>query len=361
MVLFGMLLFPGSTLLLSTKYLLFLVALYFLFQNAAGRKTAPSVKTYGWLFIGTTIVFLVYAAWYAGPQYGNIILYFFIAATVGFLLSAIIPQKKPVAAPARPIVVAPTTKPAEKKTVTKTVTKIVNKSSRDDLSQIEGIGPQIRNLLEKNKIKTFDALAKAKVAELRLILEKGGERFQLHNPSSWPKQAKLAKAGKWEDLEKLQEKLDGGLTKKTKRVTGKKSAKKVAKKSAKKSTKKATKKSTKKKVARKTSTKKSSKKTAKKSTRKKTANSKRSTKKSTKKSSKKVAKKSTRKKVAKKRTAKKSSKKKAPAATRRTRATIKNQAAGQTKQAARNRAVKRAKKNLSKTTAKRTSKKTSRK
>ena len=144
MVLFGLLLFPGSTLLLSTKYLLFLVALYFLFQNAVSEKTAQPVKTYGWMFIATTIVFLIYAAWYSGDLFMNIVVYFFGASVLGFLLAAFISQKQPLAAP----------KPVVKEVKPQVVKKVVVKSSRDDLSKIEGIGPAIRKLLEKNDIKT---------------------------------------------------------------------------------------------------------------------------------------------------------------------------------------------------------------
>jgi hypothetical protein len=32
----------------------------------------------------------------------------------------------------------------------------------------------------------------------------------MHNPGTWPKQAKLAADGKWEELETLQKQLKGG-------------------------------------------------------------------------------------------------------------------------------------------------------
>ena len=44
-----------------------------------------------------------------------------------------------------------------------------------------------------------------------LWYEKAGPKFQMHNPSTWPRQARLAASGDWDDLKKLQEKLEGGL------------------------------------------------------------------------------------------------------------------------------------------------------
>ncbi len=38
----------------------------------------------------------------------------------------------------------------------------------------------------------------------------GGDRFKLADPGSWPKQAKLANQGKWDELRDYQDFLDGG-------------------------------------------------------------------------------------------------------------------------------------------------------
>jgi len=35
-------------------------------------------------------------------------------------------------------------------------------------------------------------------------------RYKMHDPTTWPKQAKLAADGKWDELKKLQDELDGG-------------------------------------------------------------------------------------------------------------------------------------------------------
>lgn len=83
----------------------------------------------------------------------------------------------------------------------------------DDLTVIEGIGPKINELFKNNGLKTFDQVASAKVSEMRAILDKGGARFRIANPSTWAKQAKLAAANKWPALKKLQDELSGGIEK----------------------------------------------------------------------------------------------------------------------------------------------------
>ena len=103
---------------------------------------------------------------------------------------------------------AETTKPAKKKAAPKKST--AKKGKADKLTLIEGIGPKISGLLNDSGIKTFAQLADAKVAMLRKVLKDAGPRYSMHNPGSWPKQAKLARDGKMDALKKLQDKLDGG-------------------------------------------------------------------------------------------------------------------------------------------------------
>jgi len=80
----------------------------------------------------------------------------------------------------------------------------------DDLTRIEGIGPKIQELLYAAKIYTFVQLSKTDVARLKGILDDAGERFQMHEPKTWPEQADLAAKGKWAELAALQELLRGG-------------------------------------------------------------------------------------------------------------------------------------------------------
>ncbi|PWK24858.1 putative flap endonuclease-1-like 5' DNA nuclease [Maribacter polysiphoniae] len=97
-----------------------------------------------------------------------------------------------------------------KKAVKKTVKKPVKKAKKDDLKKIEGIGPKIASILTEKGIGTFKKLSATSAAKLEGILKEAGPRYTMHKPGSWPKQAKLADQGKWAELKKLQDKLDGG-------------------------------------------------------------------------------------------------------------------------------------------------------
>ena len=81
---------------------------------------------------------------------------------------------------------------------------------KEDLTKVEGIGKKIEALLYKNKIHSYKQLSKSTITSLKAILESGGSRYSMHNPGTWPRQAKLAAEAKWEDLELLQKQLKGG-------------------------------------------------------------------------------------------------------------------------------------------------------
>jgi predicted flap endonuclease-1-like 5' DNA nuclease len=78
----------------------------------------------------------------------------------------------------------------------------------DDLEIIEGIGPKIAKLLQEAGISTFAQLAQADISNLRSILFSANLR--VNDPTSWPEQAKLAAAGKMDELKQLQDQLKGG-------------------------------------------------------------------------------------------------------------------------------------------------------
>ena len=80
----------------------------------------------------------------------------------------------------------------------------------DDLKKIEGIGPKIAQLLNNAGIYTFANLSQTSVGRLREILLAAGNRYKIHDPSTWPQQAGLAAAGEWDKLKELQDYLDGG-------------------------------------------------------------------------------------------------------------------------------------------------------
>ena len=77
----------------------------------------------------------------------------------------------------------------------------------DDLKKVEGIGPKIASTLVAAGISTFAELAKTKPAKIsEIITEVRGN----HVTDTWPAQAKLAAEGKWDELKKWQDELDGG-------------------------------------------------------------------------------------------------------------------------------------------------------
>lgn len=81
----------------------------------------------------------------------------------------------------------------------------------DDLTIVEGIGPKIQELFKSNGITTWKILSETSFERLREILDLGGERFAIHNPGTWARQAALAHQGKWQELKEWQEKLFGGV------------------------------------------------------------------------------------------------------------------------------------------------------
>ena len=87
---------------------------------------------------------------------------------------------------------------------------ILKKWKQDDLKAIEGIGPKIDTLLHDAGINTWWTLANTEVSVLNEILEKAGPRFQLADPSTWPRQALMAAEGRWDDFQAYQDALNGG-------------------------------------------------------------------------------------------------------------------------------------------------------
>ena len=80
----------------------------------------------------------------------------------------------------------------------------------DDLKKIEGIGPKIAETLSAAGISTFAELAKTDSAKIsEIIADVRGN----HVTDTWPKQAQLAADGKWDELQKWQDELDGGVAK----------------------------------------------------------------------------------------------------------------------------------------------------
>ncbi len=131
----------------------------------------------------------------------------------------------PIAAPAAPVPVmkaAPKPKVAAKPKAAPKAASInlvaakaagFSIKNADDLTVIEGIGPKINDLFKDAGLKTFAQVAKATVPQMRAVLDKGGSRFRIANPSTWAQQAALANSNKWAELKKLQDELSAGLKK----------------------------------------------------------------------------------------------------------------------------------------------------
>jgi predicted flap endonuclease-1-like 5' DNA nuclease len=83
----------------------------------------------------------------------------------------------------------------------------------DDLTIIEGIGPKIEELLNQNDIRTFERLADTEVEDLYSILRSGGSHFNMADPETWPRQARLAANRDWNKLDVLKAQLVAGVRK----------------------------------------------------------------------------------------------------------------------------------------------------
>lgn len=68
---------------------------------------------------------------------------------------------------------------------------------RDDLTVIEGLGPQVAELCHGIGIVTWRDLADTEVSLLRTMLDDAGGRYQVHDPTTWPAQAQLLADGRW--------------------------------------------------------------------------------------------------------------------------------------------------------------------
>ena len=116
--------------------------------------------------------------------------------------------KKSTAKPAAEKKAAPkkaAAKPATKKAPAK------KSADGDDLTKVEGIGPKAAGALTDAGLATFAALGKASVEEIQTILNEAEGRFGALKPGTWPKQAQMAADGKWDELKKWQDEMDGGV------------------------------------------------------------------------------------------------------------------------------------------------------
>ena len=81
----------------------------------------------------------------------------------------------------------------------------------DDLTKIEGVGPKAAEYLSAAGLDTFAKVAKAKADKMKDILTTASSRMGHLDPTSWPKQAKMAADGKWDELKEWQDNTKGGV------------------------------------------------------------------------------------------------------------------------------------------------------
>lgn len=83
-------------------------------------------------------------------------------------------------------------------------------SDPNDLKVVEGIGPKIEQLLKEGGIGNWTDLAAAPVTRLQEILDGAGDRYRIHDPATWPRQAELLANGDFTAFKEYTDFLQGG-------------------------------------------------------------------------------------------------------------------------------------------------------
>jgi len=83
----------------------------------------------------------------------------------------------------------------------------MSKPAVQDLTVIEGIGPKTAEVLQVAGVNNYADLAALSPEQIHAILKDAGLSA---DPSTWPEQASLAMAGRMDELEAYQDKLQGG-------------------------------------------------------------------------------------------------------------------------------------------------------
>lgn len=131
--------------------------------------------------------------------------------------SAEVAESKPVES--NPIATQVAPKPAVKASTPATKTPVKRAASTrtrkptvgDNLKLVEGIGPKIESFLKEEGIDTFEKLSKAIPEDIqKMLVAKGGTRYNANNPATWPEQAALAATGDMEAFNALKLELKGG-------------------------------------------------------------------------------------------------------------------------------------------------------
>ncbi len=80
----------------------------------------------------------------------------------------------------------------------------------DDLTVVVGIGPAVQRLCEGVGIRTWWDLANTPIDGLRSMLGDAGPRFGMHDPTTWPLQARLLAEGRWAEFHAIEARVAAG-------------------------------------------------------------------------------------------------------------------------------------------------------
>jgi len=81
----------------------------------------------------------------------------------------------------------------------------------DDLTKIEGVGPKAAEALVNAGMESYAKLAKGDGDKIKEILTEASSRMAHLDPTTWPKQAKMAADDKWDELKEWQDSVKGGV------------------------------------------------------------------------------------------------------------------------------------------------------
>ncbi len=102
-------------------------------------------------------------------------------------------------------------KSSEEKSAKKAEAAPKKEAKADDFTKIEGIGPKAAEALVESGITTYAELAKADADDIKETLTEASSTLAHLDPTSWPKQAKMAADGEWDELKEWQDSVKGGV------------------------------------------------------------------------------------------------------------------------------------------------------
>ena len=127
-------------------------------------------------------------------------------ATLGDLVdfSSLVQTQESAPAPT-PAPAAPAPAPAAEAPAAEEAPAPKAETKGDDLKIVEGIGPKIAEILNGHGVHTFADLASTEADQIKAWMDEAGSRYKMHDPTTWPDQAAMARDGKWDELKAWQD------------------------------------------------------------------------------------------------------------------------------------------------------------